>query len=212
MAQTGSNLVTTTPEQLTAEHLEAKRSKLFGLMATYDNVDAVIAAAAKVREAGYRRFDVHSPFPIHGIDEVIGIRPTILPWIVLVGGIIGGSTGILLTCYTMGVTPDWEWLPESFKGYQFPISGKPFISFPAFIPVIFELTILNASFGACFGMYLLNRLPMLYHPLFKHDTFRRATDDRFILVIEERDAAFDETRTTELLVATHPLSMEAVER
>ncbi len=190
---------------------DAPAPVLHALIAEYDNVDAVMHAARKVRDAGYQRFDVHTPFPIHGIDPVMGIRPTILPWIVLICGITGGTAGILLTHYTMGVTPTWTWMLESLKGYQFPISGKPFWSTPAYIPPIFEMTILFSAFGAVFGMYLLNRLPMLYNPLFKSERFRRATNDRFFVVIERRDAKFDRQATEELLKSTGPLAIEAVD-
>lgn len=190
---------------------DAPAPVLHALIAEYDNVDAVMHAARAVRDAGYKRFDVHTPFPIHGIDPAMGIKPTILPWIVLCGGIFGGTTGIILTHYTMGVTPDFPGLLESLKGYQFPISGKPFWSTPAYIPPIFELTILFSAFGAVFGMWLLNKLPMLYNPLFKSERFRRATDDRFFVVIERRDAKFDRVATEELLKSTHPLAIEAVD-
>lgn len=206
-------MVSTNLEELKpfGESTENDAPALHALIAEYDNVDAVMHAARKVRDAGYQRFDVHTPFPIHGIDPAMGIKPTILPWIVLLCGITGGTTGIILTHYTMGVTVDWNWLLESLKGYQFPISGKPLWSTPAFIPVIFELTILFSAFGAVFGMYLLNKLPLLYNPLFKSERFRRATNDRFFVVIERRDAKFDRRATEELLKSTGPLSIEAVD-
>lgn len=190
--------------------LQAAPPKLYALVAEYDNVDAVMAAAEKVRDAGFTKWDVHAPFPIHGIDPAMGTRPTILPWIVLLMGITGGTTGILLTHYTMGVTPEWHWLPESLKGYQFPISGKPMWSTPAFIPVIFELTIMFSAYTAVFAMWMMNLLPKLYNPLFKLEKFRRATDDRFFVVVQARDGKFDERSTGELLRSTHPLSVEAV--
>ena len=189
----------------------AREPELYALVAEYDTVDAVMHAAETVRDAGYRRWDVHAPFPIHGIDPAMGTRPTILPWIVLAFGLTGGSAGILLTHYTMGITPGFYWLLESFKGYQFAISGKPLFSTPAFIPVIFEMTILFAAFSAVFAMWLMNRLPMLYHPLFKLEKFRRATDDRFFVVIQARDGRFDPAQTRALLEATRPLSIEAVD-
>src|SRR5690606_33031943 len=134
---------------------------LVALMAEYKDVDSVMRAARKVRDAGYRIWDVHSPFPIHGIDKAMGIRATLLPWIVLGGGLTGLVTGVGLTVWTMAVD------------YPFMISGKPYNSFPAWVPVIFELTILFSSLAAVFGMLLLNRLPMLYNPLLNHERFRR---------------------------------------
>ena len=121
---------------------------LAGVMAEYDNVDAVYAAAERVRDAGYTRWDVHSPFPIHGIERAMAIRPTIIPWISLIGGLTGMSIGLGLTIWTMGPS-----LPEAgvFSGYPFFKSGKPLLSLPQFIPPIFELTILLAAFSAGAG-------------------------------------------------------------
>lgn len=181
---------------------------VFGIIAQFDEVDAVMRAARKVRDAGYQRWDVHSPFPIHGIDPAIGIRPTILPWIVLVCGIVGLLTGLFLTLYTMNPTD--VPLPEPLQGYPYLISGKPYSSLPAYIPPIFELTILFSAFGAVFGMFLLNRLPLLSHPLLAHPSFKRATDDRFFVVIESGDDQFDPEKTQQLLQSCQPLSVETV--
>lgn len=180
---------------------------LAGVMAEYDNVDAVYAAAERVRDAGYTRWDVHSPFPIHGIERAMAIRPTLIPWISLIGGLTGMSIGLGLTIWTMGPS-----LPEAgvFSGYPFFKSGKPLLSLPQFIPPIFELTILLAAFSAGLGMILLNALPMLYNPLFKSVRFRRVTDDRFFVVIDATDPIFDEQKTPDLLSETGPLSMEYV--
>lgn len=171
----------------------------YGLIGVFEDVTSVTRAAETFRDAGYKRFDVHSPFPIHGIDEAIGVRPTILPWIVLAGGILGGLTGLFLTCYTMGITPHWAWLPDSFKGYQFKISAKPYFSMPAYIPPIFELTILLSSCAAFFGVWILNKLPLLAHPMFRCPSFRRATNDQFVLAVEAIDPKYDEQRTADML-------------
>ena len=187
---------------------------LWGLLAEFDDVTQVVHAARAARHAGYRRFDVHSPFPIHGIDGAIGIRPTILPWIVLIMGLTGMAIGFGLTIFTMAdldlAIPGPPGAPP-LEPYPFLISGKPFLSIPAYIPPIFELTILLSAFGAVFGMFLLNKLPLLYHPLFKHDTFKRATDDRFILVVEARDRNFDPDKTAAFLKERGALSTEEVE-
>lgn len=182
----------------------------YGLLAEYDSIDAVMAAAEKVRDAGYKRFDVLAPFPIHGIDEAMGNRMTILPWIVFACGFTGCMTGLFITHYTQGVRFATEWLPESLKGYEYLISGKPFFSTPAYIPPIFELTILFSAFGAVFGMLLLNKLPLLAHPLLRSGRIRRATQDRFFIEIEARDKKYDEQATAELLRSTGPLSVETV--
>jgi hypothetical protein len=178
---------------------EAEPLDLVGLLAEYETVDAVISAAAKVRQAGFTRWDVHSPFPIHGIDSVMGIRPTILPWLVLGGGLSGLAGGIGL-----------QWFCNAFA-YPLIISGKPFWSLPANIPVAFECTVLAAALTAVFGMLALNRLPMLYNPLFKSDRFRRVTDDRFFVVIDASDRKFDEQSTTQLLNDAGAVAVERVE-
>ena len=183
----------------TQAELESDQEILAGYLAEFDNVDAVIAAAEKVRDSGFRLWDVHSPFPIHGIDDAMGIRPTILPWLVLGGGLAGLIAGLVLQVWTMGID------------YPYLISGKPLISMPAFIPVIFETTIAGAAFTAVFGMLLLNKLPLHYNPLLKSDRFRRVTNDRFFIVIDATDPAFDEVKTREFLAALNPIAVESYE-
>ena len=187
--------------------VEGSGDVLAGVMAEYDNVDDVYAAAERVRDAGYSRWDVHSPFPIHGIERAMAIRPTLVPWICLIGGLTGMSIGIGLTIWTMGPSVSWAGV---FSGYPYFESGKPLLSLPQFIPPIFELTILLAAFSAGLGMLLLNALPMLYNPLFKSVRFRRVTDDRFFVVIDATDPVFDEEGTPALLRETRPLSLELV--
>lgn len=177
----------------------APATELVGLLAEFEAVDDVFAAAGAVRKAGYRRWDVHSPFPIHGIDDVMAIRPTRLPWLVLAGGLFGLAGGM--------------WLQWFCNAHDYPIliSGKPFWSLPANIPVIFECTVLCAAITAVFGMFALNRLPMLYNPLFKSERFRRVTNDRFFIVVDASDQEFDEVRTTELLKEFGAVAVESVE-
>lgn len=174
--------------------------KLFGLIGEFDNVDDIIGAADAVRQAGYKKIDAHTPFPVHGIDEALGIKPTILPWIVLFMGLTGMTTGLVLTTYTMA---DWlpipGFLPENFEGYKFLISGKPFNSLAAFIPVVFELTIMFSAYTGVFAMFLLNKLPLLNNPLLRSKRFRRATDDRFFIAIDARDAQFDAEQSSEFV-------------
>jgi hypothetical protein len=183
--------VTTTVEPVTVE--------LVGLLAEFETVDGVVDAAGAVRNAGFTRWDVHSPFPIHGIDPVMGIRSTGLPWLVLGGGLFGLFGGM--------------WLQWYCNAYDYPIliSGKPFWSLPANIPIIFECTVLISAITAVFGMLGLNRLPTLYNPLFKSDRFRRVTDDRFFIVVDASDAKFDEQRTGELLKQAGAVAVERVE-
>jgi hypothetical protein len=173
--------------------------ELVGLLAEYESVDAVLKAAGKVRKAGFTRWDVHSPFPIHGIDHVMGIRPTVLPWLVLGGGLSGLIGGLVLQWYC--------------NAYDYPviISGKPFWSLPANIPVIFECTVLLSALTAVFGMFSLNGLPKLYNPLFKSERFLRVTDDRFFIVIDASDRRFDEAETTRLLQDSGAVAIERIE-
>ena len=191
----------------TGEALNLDDPVLAGVMAEYDDVDSVYAAAEKVRDAGYRRWDVHSPFPIHGIEKAMALKPTILPWICLGGGLTGTTAGLFLTVWTMSTSFDFA---GGLQGYTYLISGKPLFSLPQFIPVIFETTILLAAFSAGLGMILLNALPTLYNPLFRSERFRRVTDDRFFIVIDATDKQFDPTRTEELLRDTKPLAIERV--
>lgn len=180
-------------------HVEVEPMELVGLMAEYADVNAVVSAAHSVRKAGYSRWDVHTPFPIHGIDPVMGIRPTGLPWLVLLGGLFGLFGGMWLQWYT------------NAHDYPVLISGKPLWSLPANIPVIFECTVLCASLTAVFGMLGLNRLPTLYNPLFKSDRFRRVTNDRFFIVIDASDSKFDEPSAMKLLTDSGAVAVERVE-
>lgn len=173
--------------------------KLFGLIGEFDNVDDIIGAANAVREAGYKKIDAHSPFPVHGIDDALGIKPTILPWIVLIMGLTGMTTGLVLTTYTMGVWSEPGIVPTNFEPYDFLISGKPFNSLAGFIPVIFELTIMFSAYTAVFAMFLLNKLPMMSNPLLKSKRFRRATDDRFFIAIDAKDAQFDAQQSADFV-------------
>lgn len=177
----------------------AETPVLVGLMAEFEDVDSVIAAATRIRDAGFKRWDVHTPFPIHGIDDAMGIKPTILPWLVLAGGLFGLASAFVL-----------QWWTNAYD-YPFLISGKPLVSLPADIPIMFELTVLCASITAFVGMFLLNMLPMLYNPLFKSNRFRRATNDRFFVVIEAADPLFKESATDELLRSLGATAIERVE-
>jgi len=186
-------------EQETAPVQQTEPAQLVGLLAEFETVDDVVGAAEAVRKAGYLRWDVHTPFPIHGIDHAMGTRPTVLPWIVLCGGLFGLVGGLVL-----------QWFCNAYD-YPFLISGKPLWSLPANIPVIFELTVLCSALTAVFGMLALNRLPMLYNPLFRIDRFRRATDDRFFIFIDASDPKFDDVRGTSLLKEMGAVAVERVE-
>ena len=190
-------------------------AKLHGIIAEFETVNDIMHAAKKTRDEGYKHWDVHSPFPIHGIDAAIGIRPTILPWVVLACGLTGTIVGLGLVLGTMAT--DWIDLPglpgaaAPIRGYRFLISGKPFNSLPAFIPVIFETTILLSAFGAVFGMLIMNRLPKLANPLLKSMNFRRSTADRFFIEVQARDRRFDKDKTAEFLKGLGAVSVDLIE-
>ncbi|MEM1355544.1 MAG: DUF3341 domain-containing protein [Planctomycetota bacterium] len=194
---------TQNPDVLAEVAVAADEPAAFGLIGEFDNVDDIIAAANAAREAGFKKMDVHSPFPVHGIDEAVGIKPTVLPWIVLLMGLTGMTTGLILTTYTMGVWQEPGFLPVNFEPYEYLISGKPYNSLAAFIPVIFELTIMFSAYTAVFAMFLLNKLPMLHNPLLKSERFRRATSDRFFLMIDARDRQFDAEQTKAFVKDMH---------
>ena len=189
--------------------------KLHGIIAEFETVNDIMRAAKKTRDEGFKHWDVHSPFPIHGIDSAMGIRATILPWIVLACGLTGTMVGLGLAIGTMATSGiDLPGLPGAaapIRGYKFLISGKPFNSLAAFIPIAFETTILLSAFGAVFGMLLLNRLPKLYNPLLKSKNFRRSTADRFFIEVQARDIRFDKDKTAEFLKGLGATSIELIE-
>jgi mono/diheme cytochrome c family protein len=170
--------------------------ELYGVLAEFDTPGELVAAARKVRDAGYTEFDCFSPFPVHGIDEAMGIKRTILPVLIFGGGFLGTAGGLFLQWWMNA--HNWPWN----------ISGKPTWSLPANIPIGFETTILMSVLTAFFGMWILNKLPQVWHPFFRLDRFVRVTDDAFLLGIEARDARFDFDRTRDLLMSAGALAVE----
>jgi mono/diheme cytochrome c family protein len=171
---------------------------LHGLLAEYETPWQLVDASKKVRDARYQRWDTFTPFPIHGIDQAMGIKMTILPWIVLAAGITGLITGTALQLWTNGV--DYPWI----------VSGKPFFSIPANVPIMFEMTVLFSGITTLVAMLVLNGLPQPAHPLDFKERFARATNDRFFLLVEASDAKFDEKETRALLAATGPVVLDEV--
>ena len=143
-----------------------------------------------MRDAGYTKWDAHTPFPVHGLDKAMGLKASRLPWVVLVCGLTGAVGGMLLQYWV------------AVHAYPLIISGKPLFSWPAFVPVTFEMTILVAAFAAVLGMLGLNGLPRPHHPLFAMPNFYRASRDRFFLCIESRDEKFDAESVRQLLSTT----------
>jgi hypothetical protein len=180
-------------------HDAAAAPQLAGLMTSFETVDEIITAAEIVRDAGYERWDCHTPFPVHGLNEAMGLRLSPLPWVVFLAGLAGAAAGLFMQYWMNAVD------------YPLLISGKPLFSVPANIPITFEVTILFAAISAFAGMIAFNGLPRHHNPLFAHESFRRVTDDRFFLVIEARDPQFDEARTRELLESLHGTPVERVE-
>ena len=172
---------------------------LYGIMAEFDNPSDLVAAARRTHEAGYRRVNGYSPYPIEELTEAIGFTRTTLPLIVLVGGILGGLGGFFMQ-YWMEVID-----------YPLNVGGKPFNSWPAFIPITFECTILVAAFAAVLGMLMLNKLPQPYHPVFNAPNFALATRDKFFLVIEANDPKFRHDETTQFMNTLGAMGVNDVE-
>lgn len=171
----------------------------YGLLAEFATAADLYRACERVRDAGFTRWDAHTPFPVHGLSKAMGLRPSPLPWIVLVMGLAGAAAGFLL-----------QWWVH-VEAYPLVISGKPYNAWPAFIPITFEVAILFAALGAVFGMFALNRLPMHHHPLFKSKVFERVTDDAFFISIESWDPRFDPAATQALLESLGARGVELLE-
>jgi len=171
----------------------------YGLIAEFDDPRALVAATAKARDAGYRRMDAYSPFPIEELHEAMGAHHSRLPLIVLIGGLVGCISGFALQYWV------------SVIAYPVNIGGRPFNSWPAFIPVTFECTILGASLAAVLGMLALNGLPMPYHAVFNIPRFALASRNRFFLCIEARDRQFDLDATKSFLQSLGPREVSVVE-
>jgi len=169
-----------------------------GLLAEYDTPPQILHAAKKIRDAGFTKWDTYTPFAVHGIDDAMGIKATILPWFTLCAGLVGLATAITLQWWMNAY--DYPWL----------VSGKPIWSIPANVPIMFELTVLLSAITTLVGMLMLNNLPRPSHPLDQVRRFARVTDDKFFLMIEASDPKFDDVETRALLETTHPVAVEAV--
>jgi hypothetical protein len=177
----------------------ANGKQIFGVMGEFERPDSLVRAARRVRGEGYSHTDALIPFPVHGLDEALGIPRSRLGYICLIGGALGTLSAYLLIWYTGGID------------YPLVIGGKPLFSVVPSIPVMFELTILFAAFAAVFGMIGLNGLPRFYHPTMNYSRFAAATDDRFLLVIESTDPKFDRERSRKFLESIGAANVEVLE-
>jgi hypothetical protein len=177
---------------------DAPAATAYGLMAEFDTPTALVQAAEKARLAGYRQMDAYSPIPIEELSEALGLRRTRLPILVFLGGLFGGLGGYGLQYWSQAME------------YPMNIGGRPYHSWPHFIPVTFETTVLGAALTAFVGMWALNRLPQPYHPVFNVPAFDRASTDRFFLCIESGDPRFERDATWKFLEGLHPVGVSEV--
>jgi len=175
-----------------------KRTPTYGLLAEFDSPTALVKAAEATHAAGYVKIDAYSPLPIEGLAEAIGFHHDLVPLVTLIGAIIGGATGYLMQ----------YWI--NTMAYPLNIGGKPFHSWPSFIVVTFEMTILFGGISAVFGMLALNGLPMPYHPVFNVSRFAMASKDRFFLIVFSSDKKYDDVKTREFLESLGPKTLAEV--
>ena len=175
-----------------------KHTPIYGMMAEFDSAQNLVDAAHHTHEAGYVKIDAYSPFPIEGLAEAMGFHKNRVPLVVLIGGLLGGLSGYALQYWISAVS------------YPINVGGKPYHSWPAFIPVTFEMTILFAGISAVFGMLALNGLPMPYHPVFNVPRFAFATKDRFFLIVFSSDPKYSATETRRFLEGFGPRSISEV--
>ena len=167
-------------------------TSLYGLMVEFLTAEEILAAARSARLAGYRQMDAYSPYPVEGLAAELGMRKTHLPFVVLVGGLVGAAVGFVMQYYSMAID------------YKFNVGGRPYNSWPVYIPITFEVLILVGALSAFLGMILLCGLPRLHHPVFNVPQFVRSSQDRFFLCIESSDPKFDRAQTGEFLVGLRP--------
>jgi len=168
------------------------RTPIFGLLAEFKTPEAVLQATRQAREAGYLEMDAFAPYPVEGLAAELGLQQTRIPFVVLMGGIVGAIVGFFMQYYTMAIN------------YRFNVGGRPPNSWPVFLPIAFEVLVLIAGFSALFGMLFLNGLPRPHHPLFNVPQFLRASQDRFFLCIEATDPKFDRVATRQFLEGLGP--------
>lgn len=174
-------------------------SGAYGLLAEFETPEALIAATKQAHAKGYRKMDAHSPFPVHGLQEALGIEGTEMPLMVFIGGMLGVISGLALQYYCAVIA------------YPVNVGGRPLWSWPAFVPVAFECGVLFSAATAVFGMFIRNNLPQPYHPVFNSSRFDRASTDRFFLCIESTDPLYDQARTTSELQSWAAIGVEELQ-
>ncbi len=177
-----------------------KRHPIYGLMAEFENAEELLEAARHTRQAGYTRLDAFTPFPMEGLADAVGFEKTRVPLATFIGGLIGCCGGFFL-----------QWWPNVI-GYPLNIGGKPRNSWPAFIPITFEMTVLFAALFCVFGMLAMNGLPSPYHPVFNVPDFALASRNRFFLVVKALDRKFELEKTRKFLAGLHPRGVFEIER
>jgi hypothetical protein len=170
----------------------------YGLIAEFEDPEDLIEATQDAYDRGYRMMEAYTPFPVHGLPEALGFRHNKIPAVVLIGGILGGLGGFFMQWYSAAIS------------YPIDVGGRPFNSWPAFIPITFEMTVLFAALAAVFGMLALNGLPRPHHPVFNAPNFALATRNRFFLCIQTRDPQFDMETARRFLQEHHPLAVNEV--
>jgi hypothetical protein len=183
----GAPIVQAPAQSVSSHHHHRHVHPLYGVMAEFEGPNELLHAARRTYEAGYRRINGYSPYPIEELSEAIGFTHSRLPLIVFIGGLLGGIGGFLMQYWIEVID------------YPINVGGKPFNSWPAFVPITFECTVLVAAFSAVLGMLLLNKLPQPYHPVFNAPNFALATRDRFFLVVEANDPKYDHDAVVNLL-------------
>lgn len=168
-------------------HKETAEPSVFGILAEFSSEKELLEAAVKVRDEGYKATDAYSAYPIHGLLEALGKKDSLIPWFILACGLAGFAAAWGLQVFVAVID------------YPVNIGGRPLFSWPAFLPIVFELTVLFSAFGAVFGMIGFNGLPLPYHPLFNVEAFKSATRDGFFIGIESTDPKFDRAKTAQFL-------------
>jgi len=172
--------------------------RIYGLLARFESPEALIKATIKVRDSGFKKFDCHTPYPVHGLDEAMGLKRSILGYIVGIGAFGGAALGLLLQWYA------------STSVYPIVISGKPYFSWQAYMIITFVLMVLGGALASLLGMFHLNKMPAYHHPLFNSELFQRSTDDSFFISIEYKDSLFDQDNTIDFLKSIGGTDIEVI--